>query len=305
MLLFSVLFVSVSAVQFQTQTFTLPAYRTPPNGGVSSRGEQMPLPHFNHKIGIKYWGDWKVVDANTDKEVTLGGVFFHHITAFRQHDSGEREFLTGCSDDRRTLGPELEDGYLQLVDSSPTDPAIQGYYHIVNLMPHAVKMAVQYTVVYLADDDIPEDTIFVKAYFMSAAYNVPGNGGVGSTHVEITETTAPTTGRVVSAVGHLHQGAFNVTLFDKSTNKRKKLVSSKAIYADDSEHDKCFYSEWCAQSGTPSNTNRVKDLQLTTGLNFFIKMDTPWEMVSYYDNNAEYRTVMAWMVLFVDEHAQS
>jgi len=289
----------VAAAKFKTQTFDLTAYHTPGNGGISSRGEQLPLPHFNHRIGIKYWGGWEVVDAATGKPLPLGGVFFHHITVFRAHANGEREFLTGCSDDRRTLGPELEDGYLQLVDSSPTDENIQGYYHIVNLMPHAVKMAVRYKVVYLADDAIPDDTVWVKAYFMSTAYNVPGNGGTGSVHTQVTETSAPTTGRVVTAVGHLHQGAKNVTLFEKRT--QKELVSSQAKYAEPEENDHCFYSEWCAQSGTPSTTNRVKDLQLVTGLNFRIKQGTPWQLVSYYDNGAEYRTVMAWVVIFVDE----
>jgi len=241
--------ISVStAVKYKSQTFTLPAYQTPGNGGVSSRGEQTPLPHFNHKIGIKYWGDWEVIDAETDKPLPLGKVFFHHITVFRTHTNGkDREFLTGCSDDRRTLGPELPEGYLQIVDSSPTDENIQGYYHIVNLMPHAIKMAVRYRVVYVADDEIPAHTSFVKAYFMSTAYNVPGNGGVGSTHTQITETTAPATGRVITAVGHLHQGAFNVSLVDRKT--QRVLVSSRAIYADSSENDHCFYAEWCAQSG--------------------------------------------------------
>jgi len=293
----------VAAIKFKTETFHLPAYHTPGNGGISSRGEQMPLPHFNHKIGIKYWGGWEVVDDNTKEPLKTGGAFFHHITVFRSHPSGEREFLTGCSDDRRTLGPELDHRYLQLVDSSPKDENIQGYYHIVNLMPHAVKIAVRYNVTYVADDDIPEDTIWVKAHFMSTAYNVPGNGGKGSVHSQVTETAAPTTGRVVTAVGHLHQGSYNVTLFEKKTGKA--LVTSKAIYSDESENDQCFYSEWCAQSGTPWTRRRVKDLQLVRGLNFFIRSGTPWQMISYYDNGAEYRTVMAWVVLFVDESATS
>jgi len=301
-LCFSAAFVSAK-ISYKNQTFTLPAYHTPGNGGISSRGEQMPLPDFKHRIGIQYWGNWKVIDANTNKELTLGNVFFHHITVFRAHDDGEREFLTGCSDDRRTLGPDLSDGYLQLVDSRRDDPAIQGYYHIVNLMSHGAKLAVQYEVVYVADDDIPDDTTFVKAHFLSTAYNVPGNGGRNSEHAEVTEVSSPTTGRVVSAVGHLHQGSKNVTLFDKKS--KKALVSSEAIYADKGSGDECFYSEWCAQSGTPWTKLRVKDLSLKTGLNFMITKGQGLQMISYYDNGAEYRTVMAWIVLFVDENATS
>lgn len=259
----------------------------------------MPLPAFENRIGIKYWGGWEVVDANTGIPLPLGGAFFHHITVFRSYASGEREFLTGCSDDRRTLGPDLDDGYLQLVDSSPTDENIQGYYHVVNLMPHAVKIAVRYNVTYVADDDIPDDTTWVKAYFMSTAYNVPGNGGIGSIHTQVTQTSAPTSGRVITAVGHLHQGSKNVTLFEKKTGNL--LVSSRAIYARDAEKDHCFYGEWCAQSGEPFTRNRVKDLELVRELDFMIKQGTPWQMISYYDNGAEYRTVMAWLVLFVDE----
>jgi len=290
-----------SAIQYKTETFDLPAFSTNGNGGISSRGEQIPLPFFKSRIGIQYWGGWEVVNADTGKVMPTGSVFFHHITVFRAHDNGNREFLTGCSDDRRTLGPDLEDGYLQLVDSSPKDPNIQGYYHLVNLMPHTVSMAVRYTVVYLADDDIPEDTTFLVAHFMSAAYNVPGNGGVGSIHTQVTEVSAPTTGRVITAVGHLHQGSKNVTLFDRKT--QTPLVTSHAIYAKESENDKCFYAEWCAQSGKPFTRNRVKDLELVSGLDFMIYRDTPWQMISYYDNAAEYRTVMAWIVLFVDESA--
>jgi len=294
----SCLIVAVSAT-FKTQVFHLPAYNTPGKGGISSRGEQIPLPRFESRIGIKYWGGWEVVDDDTGKVMPVGSVFFHHITVFRSHEDGEHEFLTGCSDDRRTLGPELEDGYLQLVDSSPRDPNIQGYYHLVNLSPRAVRMAVRYTVVFVADDDIPEDTIWVKAHFLSTAYNVPGNGGHGSIHKQITAIGAPVTGRVISAVGHLHQGAKNVTLVERATQKH--IVTSHAIYAKDAENDKCFYAEWCAQSGKPWTTNRVKDLELVTGLDIPIVANTPWQMISYYDNAAEYRTVMAWIVLFVDE----
>jgi len=289
--------IAVSAT-FKTQVFELPAYHTPGKGGISSRGEQLPLPKFESRIGIKYWGGWEIVDADTGKVMPVGSVFFHHITVFRSHEDGEHEFLTGCSDDRRTLGPELENGYLQLVDSSPIDPNIQGYYHLVNLSPRTVRMAVRYTVIYVADDDIPEDTIWVKAHFMSTAYNVPGNGGRGSDHKQITEVSAPVTGRIIAAVGHLHQGAKNVTLVERSTQKH--IVTSHAIYAKDAENDKCFYAEWCAQSGNPWKTNRVKDLELVTGLNIPIVANTPWQMISYYDNAAEYRTVMAWIVLFVD-----
>jgi len=287
--------------KFKTETFDLPAYVAGGNGGISSRGEQIPLPAFRSRIGIKYWGGWEVVDAETGRVMPTGTVFFHHITVFRAHDNGNREFLTGCIDDRRTLGPDLDDGYLQLVDSSPNDPNIQGYYHVVNLMPHAVKMAVRYNVTYVVDDDIPADTTWVVAHFMSTAYNVPGTGGKGSIHSQVTEVGAPTSGRVITAVGHLHQGAKNVTLFDRKT--QKPLVTSHAIYAKDADNDKCFYAEWCAQSGNPFTKNRVKDLQLVTGLDFMITQNTPWQMISYYDNAAEYRTVMAWIVLFVDENA--
>jgi len=294
---------SVAAIKYKTQTIDLPAYHTPGNGGISSRGERLPLPHFNHRIGIKYWGGWEVVDTATGEPIPTGGVFFHHITVFRSHANGEREFLTGCSDDRRTLGPDLDHPYLQLVDSSPNDEGIQGYYHVVNLLPRAVKMAVRYNVTYVADDDIPANTVWVKAHFLSTAYNVPGNGGKDSVHAQVTDTTAPASGRVVTAVGHLHQGAFNVTLFQKKG--MQELVSSKAIYASPAEKDHCFYNEWCAQSGHPWKVDRVKDIQLVKGLNIPIRKGTPWEMISYYDNAAEYRTVMAWVVLFVDESADS
>jgi len=292
-----------SAIKYKTQTFDLPAFETKGNGGTSSRGEQIPLPFFKERLGIQYWGGWEVVDADTGKPMPTGTVFFHHITVFRAHDNGNREFLTGCSDDRRTLGPDLQDGYLQLVDSSPKDPNIQGYYHLVNLMSHSVRMAVRYNVTYVADEDIPEDTTWVVAYFISTAYNVAGNGGKDSIHSQITEVQAPTSGKLITAVGHLHQGAKNVTLFDRKT--QEPLATSHAIYAKDRENDKCFYSEWCAQSGMPWTKNRVKDLELVqlADKNIMIVQNTPWQMISYYDNAAEYRTVMAWIVLFVDENA--
>jgi len=259
----------------------------------------MVLPEFKEKLGIKYWGGWKVVDANTDTELPLGGAFFHHITVFNNVDGGN-EFLTGCSDDRRTLGVDLPDGYLQMITADAvTANAIQGFYHVINLMPHKVNMTVRYTIRYYADDDIPEDTVPIIAYFLSTAYNVPGNGGHKSVHTYVTEQVSPTSGIIIAAVGHLHQGAFNVTLFDKKKNKA--LLASKAIYAEPEENDHCFYQEWCAQSGTPWNLNRVKDLELVNGLSIKIKRNTPWQMVSYYDNAAEYRTVMAWIVIFVDE----
>jgi len=294
---------AASAAKLKEWTHDLPAYMTAANGGTTSHGEQMPLPHFKHRIGIQYWGGWLVVDADTGKPLPLGGAFFHHITVFRQHKNGGREFLTGCSDDRRTLGPELEPGYLQLVDSSPTDPNIEGFYHVVNLMPRPVNITVRYTVRYYADGDIPEDTIFVKAFFISTAYNVPGNGGPGSLHTNHMDTQAPASGIVIGAVGHLHQGSFNVSLVEKGTGKR--LITSTSIYADKEEEDECFYREWCAQSGEPWTTRRVKDISLVTGLHIPIQKGTPWKMVSVYDNGAEYRTVMAWMVIFVDEKSKS
>jgi len=293
---------ALTDAKLKTQVFELTPHSTAGNGGISSRGEKMPLPEFKHKLAIQYWGGWEVVDASTGKELPRpGGAFFHHITVFRSQN-GESEFMTGCSDDRRTLGAELKKPYLQLIHHNALD-SIQGFYHVINLMPRTVNMTVRYTVKYYADDDIPEDTIFVKAYFMSTAYNVPGKGGPDSIHTYVTEATAPTTGRIIAAVGHLHQGAENVTLIEKRT--QKLLLTSKAIYAEDKEKDKCFYQEWCAQSGTPKTRNRVKDLELVTDLDIPIHKDTKWQLVSYYDNAAEYRTVMAWIVIFVDENSSS
>jgi hypothetical protein len=291
----------ISATKLKEKVFDLPAFDTPGNGGISSRGETMNLPKFNSRLAIQYWGGWEVVDAATGKPLPLGGAFFHHITAFRAHASGEREFLTGCSDDRTTLGPDLRGNHFQLIET-PDNLDVSGFYHVVNLMPRQVKIAVRYTIRYYADDDIPDDAIFVKAHFLSTAYNVPGRGGFGSVHSFITEVQAPATGYIVSSVGHLHQGALNVTLFDKKT--QKPFASSRAIYSEPEEHDNCFYSEWCAQSGTPFMTRRVKALELTNGLHIKIQAGTPWQMISYYDNGAEYRTVMAWVVLFVQENVE-
>jgi len=301
----SLLFVlawSVSAIKYKTQSFDLPAYETAGNGGVSSRGETIRIPEFKNRIGILYWGGWEVVDADTNKVMPTGHVFFHHITVFRDHKNGEREFLTGCSDDRRTLGPDLADGYLQLIDI-PNDPKIEGYYHLVNLMPHKVKMAVRYNITYVADEDIPDNTVWLKAHFLSTAYNVPGNGGFGSVHTQVTDVQAPVSGKVITVVGHLHQGSKNVTMVDKKT--QKPLFHSKAIYAEGNENDKCFYAEWCAQSGKPLTRNRVKDLELTRFKQDAVGIvkDSLWQMISYYDNGAEYRTVMAWLVIFVQEDA--
>jgi len=52
---------AVSAAKLKEWKHDLPAYMTAANGGTTSHGEQMPLPHFKHRIGIQYWGGWEVV----------------------------------------------------------------------------------------------------------------------------------------------------------------------------------------------------------------------------------------------------
>jgi hypothetical protein len=54
----------------------------------------------------------------------------------------------------------------------------------------------------------------------NSVFNVPGNGGAGSTYTKARTFTAPWDGVMVYAGGHLHGGGIDLTLKDPATGAR-------------------------------------------------------------------------------------
>jgi hypothetical protein len=204
-----------------TQTFRYGPFTLGPGEEVQgSPSSGMPRP--SGSFGIKS-AKFDVVDQN-GTPVSVHDVHLHHIvmtTPARQDRlcPGRRERFIGSGMERTPI--TLRHPYTYLVGANEQWGSI---YHLMNETPPGTPertVYIQYTLGYQPGANATNSRPVVP-YFMdvtgcgNSTYDIPGNGGPGSIHVNSGSWPAPADGIAVFAGGHLHEGGIDITLKDSA-----------------------------------------------------------------------------------------
>lgn len=175
-----------------------------------------------------------VVDAD-GQPVPLQRLMLHHIVfvnvnrpdttcdAFRSFDNRTglpaRERFYAAGEERAKMA--LPPGYGYRMDSGDTWALL---YMVMNHRSARDQAYIQYKVTVDTDPSLTP----VKPYWLDVRncladpiYNVPGTGKRGSTHVESSDFALPEAGRIVGGGGHVHGGAYKLTLTEPGCGDRR------------------------------------------------------------------------------------
>jgi hypothetical protein len=115
-------------------------------------------------------------------------------------------------------------------------------YHVMNETPPgtpAKTVRIKYTIDYQpganATNSRPLDVYFQDVTGCgNSTYDVPGDGGPGSVHVNSRAWTAPRSGTAIFSGGHLHEGGIDITLRDEANNTT--ICQGVASYHENPRH---------------------------------------------------------------------
>jgi hypothetical protein len=264
-----------------TQSFYLGPFTLGPGQEVQgSPASGVPRP--SGAFGIK-GARFDLVDQN-DQPVSVHDVHLHHLvlmTSARQDQicSGRRERFLATGMERTPI--TLKDPYAYLVGANDQWGAI---YHVMNETPPGTPpktVRIKYTIDYQpganATNSRPLDVYFQDITGCGdSTYDVPGDGGPGSVHVNSKAWPAPRDGIAVFAGGHLHNGGIDITLRDDTNNAT--ICQGVATYHENPRH-------------LASINPCILDYPVTAG-------DT-YSVTARYDNSQPWPDVMGIMMTWV------
>lgn len=168
--------------------------------------------------------DFDLVDAS-GTPIPRHMAHLHHVLLMDSAHTdvlcpGREERFSGAGAERTPL--RLPNPYAYLVGSSDRWDSL---WHVMNLSTMPMQVYIKYTVGYETGANA-SNTRNVVPYFADvtgcggSVYNVPGNGGMGSTYSKARTWNAPTDGIMVYAGGHLHGGGVDLTLRDDFTGAK-------------------------------------------------------------------------------------
>jgi hypothetical protein len=232
-------------------------------------------------LEVAFWGDWKIIDAETKEEIPRPSFYLHHILAY-----SNSHFITGCSSERTTWGvDDLPYPYRQVL--TPEDTVVASGFHMNNLAPRKVSFFVQYTMRYKVHVPTDPPIRVVQSQYWMDNYNVPGHGAFNSSYARTKSVRFPKDSVIVSMNGHMHQGGTNLMV--RNTDTGEVLCNSRNVYNDEVE---CYWDcpvvcgtadKWAAQWATT-----------TCYMEKPVRHTDSFESVAYYDNSCSFRGVMAW-----------
>jgi len=164
-----------------------------------------------------------IINENNDSMMEY--IYLHHYLLMALN-----LFTTACPEitNHRTIvgtGNELTNLHLPapyaIVESSANEWALT--MEVLNLYNKTLSLYAQYNITYSTDvttfSAATPFTLSVTGCGGSSDYNITGNGGKGSISVATNSSyIAPISGKVVYAYGHLHDGGYNVSMINLSTN---------------------------------------------------------------------------------------
>lgn len=175
-------------------------------------------------------------------------------------------------------------------------------YMFMNHQPVPDQALVRYKVTYVTDADLAaagESMNAVKPYWMDVnncradpIYNVPGNGGPGSTQTRSYDFTMPVSGHIVAGGGHVHGGAEMLTLTEPDCGNRE-LARSLPTWGNP---DHPFYNVRPILH-EPGPTNMTA---FGTQQGFPIAAGQRLELNSIYDDSLPHTRVMGIEIAYVD-----
>jgi hypothetical protein len=151
--------------------------------------------------------------------------------------TGRRERFIGSGMERTKM--TLPSPYAYLVGANDQWGSI---YHLMNEMPAGSgdrQVYIQYTLEY-QPGATAQNTRPVSVYFQDitgcgdSTYDVPGNGGPGSVHVNSRAWTAPSDGIAVFTAGHLHMGGIDIRLTNAGSGL--EVCRGVASYHEEPRH---------------------------------------------------------------------
>ncbi len=126
-------------------------------------------------------------------------------------------------------------------------------------------------------------------------YNVPGTGGPGSRFIKTVDYTMPNDGRIVAGAGHVHGGAYKLTLTQPDCNDRR--VAESIPTWGNPDHPFYHVRPVLHEPGPINMTAFFSE----TGIP--VQAGQPLRLNAIYDNSRPHVRVMGIMIVFVAEGA--
>jgi hypothetical protein len=263
--------------------------------GYSNKAPSDPeIPMPKTPLAVQFWGDWTLVDARTLKPFAENEMFLHHVMVYGSW-AGDRVFLSGASQDKKTWGPNLPEGYLMKIPNMKQTV----YLHLVNLQNFTVDVLVRYKIRYYHVDQVPKGTQWVKCVDLQYSLPITGQDPVNHPiYVHQFNVNNKHGGlKVVTAQGHLHQGGIDISIRNNATGE--VWCTATALY---SVKYSCYFEDWCpkcAQGAQPLTWNVYDTVTFCPRLDFRLEAGQKYTIVARYDNKCPYDSVMAWFFLYV------
>jgi len=196
--------------------------------GDDDQGTSFSIPRPAGAFGMKAI-DFDLVYAD-GTSVPHSAAHLHHIVLMNRARQSQNcgnwpERFAGTGSER--VPTELPDPYAYLVGANDQWGAT---WHVMNESDQAQEVYLEYTLDY-QPGATAQNSRSVTPFFLditgcgSSVYDVPGNGGPGSVHTNSRTWTAPWTGYLVTAEGHVHGGGIDIAIRHDEADAECKMVA--------------------------------------------------------------------------------
>lgn len=212
------------------ETFTLGPFNLAPMGqsGASNEGFDSSIPRPSGSFGLKAI-NFDIVDA-AGNPVAHSDVHLHHVVLMNSarqspYCGSWPERFAASGSERTPMA--LPDPYAYLVGANDR---WSGLWHIMNETSTAKEVYIQYKMEY-QPGATAENSRGVLPFFLdvtgcgNSEYDVPGDGGPGSVHVNSRTWNVPWDGYLVGAGGHVHGGGIDIALRHEPTGLDCTMVA--------------------------------------------------------------------------------
>ena len=230
-----------------------------------------------------------VVDPKTGRDVPISRIMLHHIVfAAYGNGPGSRPFY-GDGEERAVM--KLPPGYGYRVEAADKWAIV---WMLMNHRSQADSVKIRWTLTW--DDDPTLKPVTPMAFDASRGrqglvYDVPGGGRPGSSDVRTHVRQAPFNGRIVAGLGHVHGGAYELTLSQPACDDRT-LYRSRPTWGLASHP---FYNvKPVLHEPGPINMSR---LESATGIP--VRLGEELKLSSVYDNSRLHTRAMGLMLVYL------
>ena len=236
-----------------------------------------------------------VVDPRTGRDVPISRIMLHHIVfAAYGNGPGNRPFY-GDGEERAIM--KLPPGYGYRVDAADKWAIV---WMLMNHRAQVDSVKIRWTLTW--DDDPTLKPVTPMAFDAShgrqgLVYDVAGGGGAGSRDVRTHVRQAPFTGRIVAGLGHVHGGAYELTLSQPACDDRE-LYRSRPTWGMASHP---FYNvKPILHEPGPINMSRIES---ATGIP--VQAGEDLKLSSVYDNARLHTRAMGLMLIYLARDEQA